>query len=164
MEIKIIVALILSSLLFSIGDICQNKSVPISGPAGTFIITEFLIILFCLILMIILYFNKNKLGPLFLPNKKEILKSLKFCFLNSFTIFVSIILINLSFFYNSHLKNPVNLGVLTGILSTSFIFTILLNVLVNLYEKKPINIPNIEIIGCVLILAGVLCICSSTKK
>ena len=163
MNSSIIISLIIASFFLSVSDIFRNKSVPISGPIGTLISTEVILVFLLFILLIILYFYNNKLGPLFIPKISDIVNSFKFNFFSSLGLFLALILINISFYYNSKLKEPVNIGILITILSLSFIFTILIDIIDNLYKNNPISITKSEGIGCIFIIIGILLI-GNVKK
>ena len=57
---------------------------------------------------------------------------------------------------NNKLKNPINIGILGGILTLQFVFTFAIDILIKTYQKKQIIINPLEITGMVLILFGVI--------
>ena len=164
MNSSIILSLAIASFFLAVSDIFRNKSVPISGPIGTLISTEVILVVLLVILLIILHFYNNKLGPLYIPKISDIFNSFKFNFFSSLVLFLGLILINVSFYYNSKLKEPVNIGILTTILSLSFIFTIIIDLINNLYENKSISITTNEVIGCLFIIIGILIIGNIKKN
>ena len=164
MNINIILSLVIASFFLALSDIFRNKSVPISGPIGTLISTEIILVVLLLTLLIILHFYNNKLGPLYIPKISDIFTSFKFNFFSSLGLFLGLILINISFYYNSKLKEPVNIGILTTVLSLSFIFTFIIDILDNLIEKKPIIVYKSELIGCLFIILGILIIGNIKKE
>ena len=65
--------------------------------------------------------------------------------------------------YNNNSKNPVNIGILSGILAINFIVTLFVDIIYKLYKKEKLTITIWEILGCVLIISGILMI-SLIKK
>ena len=57
---------------------------------------------------------------------------------------------------NSELSKPLNIGIFSSILSLSFVFTFFINIAVNLYQKKPLNINIWQIISLLFIITGVV--------
>ena len=96
MNTTIILSLVIASFFLALSDIFRNKSVPISGPIGTLISTEVILVFLLFILLIILYFYNNKLGPLFIPKISDIVNSFKFNFFSSLGLFLALILNNIS--------------------------------------------------------------------
>ena len=69
-----------------------------------------------------------------------------------------IILLGISFNINRKSKNPINLGILTSILSANFIFTIIIEEIINYIQKKPLQIKFGQIIGIIAIIFGIITI------
>lgn len=164
MNIYIILSLIIASLCIAISDIYKNKSVAISGPMGTLLFTETTLVVLSLFLIIFLVISNKNIGPLYIPTSKNIFSSLKYNFISAIGLFIGLLLINIAFYYNNHSTQPLNLGILTAILSFSFIFTIIINIIHNYIDKKPVIIPILEIIGCLSIILGVICITYSQNR
>ena len=124
----IILSLIIASLYIAISDIYRNKSVVISRPMGTLLFTETTLAVLSLVLFIFLVISNKNVGPLYIPTSKNIFSSFKYNFISATGLFIGLLLINIAFYYNNHSTQPLNLGILTAILSLSFIFTIIINI------------------------------------
>lgn len=67
-----------------------------------------------------------------------------------------------AFKMNSELKQSINVGILSAILALYFIVTIFADVFLKMWKKERVHITMPQIIGCVLIVAGIIVI--STQK
>ena len=85
-----------------------------------------------------------------------------------FALLASLGLVFSNYFYlsafkmNSELKPPINVGILSAILALYFIVTIFADVFLKMWKKEHVHITMPQIIGCVLIVAGIIVI--STQK
>ena len=59
---------------------------------------------------------------------------------------------------NSELKPPINVGILSAILALYFIVTIVADIFLKMWKKERVHITTKQIIGCILIIAGIITI------
>lgn len=59
---------------------------------------------------------------------------------------------------NKKLPQPINVGILCSIVALYFIITIISDIIYRFIRKQPISISHFEIIGCILIMRGILTI------
>lgn len=156
--------MIIAAFFFALSDNIRFYSVNIMGPLGNLLSIEIIVVILLIPLCIFLYFNNSKIGPLYLPNKSDILKTLTTNFFSAFSLVLSLLLLNISFYINSKSRTPVNIGILTSILSLGFLFSIIINIIINVYKKIPNNINKYEIFGCLLIIVGVIVIATAKTK
>ena len=154
MNLIVLLSIIISSLFFSLTDIFQNKSTKYLGPFGSSIITYCIVVLILFIIFIILYFYKKPIGPLYIPKFTN--EGIQYCIYEGIFYVVALLLLGISFYYNDKSKIPINLGILTAILSTSFIFTIIIEEIVNFIQKKPLQFKLAQIIGVITIIIGIV--------
>ena len=147
---------IASSLFLSLSDIFQNKSTKYLGPFGSNIITKSFSVIILFLIYLILFVYKKPIGPLFLPkiNKEGII----FCIYDSISYVLGLLFLGILFYYNDKSKKPINLGILTAIISLSFIFTIIIDVIVDVIQKKPYKINTPQIFGAISIIIGIITI------
>ena len=56
---------------------------------------------------------------------------------------------------NVTLKNPINVGILGGIFTSSFIFSYIIDIIIKKYHNESIKINRLEIISILIILSGI---------
>lgn len=66
-----------------------------------------------------------------------------------------------AFKMNSELKPPINVGILSAILALYFIVTIFADIFLKMWKKERVHITMPQIIGCVLIVSGIIVISTS---
>ena len=153
----IYILILLSSVAFGIGEFIKSLQVSVLNPWSLKLYTIMYTLIFILIYLFL--FDKDILNNLVkdymsltLPmNLSIIVVSLLISVIASQTI-------SFAFRENSKLKHPINVGILSSVLSLTFIITILCNIGYNIYMKKPINIDISEIVGCLCITLGVIII------
>ena len=59
---------------------------------------------------------------------------------------------------NSELKTPINVGILSAVLALYFIVTIVADIFLKMWKRERVHITTKQIIGCVLIIAGIITI------
>ena len=156
MNYILLIVAIASSLFLSLSDIFQNKSTKYLGPFGSNIITNSFSVIILFLIYLILFVYKKPIGPLFLPkiNKDGII----FCIYDAISYVLGLLFLGILFYYNDKSKKPINLGILTAIISLSFIFTIIIDAIVDVIEKKPYKIKIPQIFGAISIIIGVITI------
>ena len=154
MNILILLSIIFSSLFLSLSDIFQNKSTKLLGAFGSNIITKCISVIILFIILIFLFFYKKSLGPLFLPKINS--EGFKYCIYDGIFYVFGLLLLGIGFYYNDKSKTPINLGILTAILSINFIFTIIIDEIINFIEKKPMKVKLAQIIGIITITIGII--------
>lgn len=150
----ILFSLILCSFFFSLSDIFQNYSTKNLGSFGSSFITKIFGAMFLVIIFIILYLFKKPAGPLFLPTQWNKV-GIKYAIYDGVVYTLGLLLLGISFYYNSKIEKPLNLGILTSIVSFSFVFTIIIDMFINFIQKKPINFSIWHSLGILLIITGV---------
>lgn len=158
MNILILFSIIFSSLFISLSDIIQNKSTKLLGAFGSNIITTCISVLILIIILIFLFFYKKPFGPLFLPkmSSEGFNEGFKYCIYDGIFYVFALLLLGISFYYNDKSKTPINLGILTSILSINFIFTIIIDEIINFIQKKPMKVKFAQIIGVITIIIGII--------
>ena len=79
-----------------------------------------------------------------------------------FIIVTAITVVGITYFImeayslNSTLKQPINVGILGGVLTLQFVFAFIIDILVKLYFKEKINIDKLEVGGLLLVISGVV--------
>ena len=85
------------------------------------------------------------------------------------TAITGIIMVVSNYYYltgfkmNSELKTPINVGILSAILALYFIVTIVADIFLKMWKRERVHITSKQIIGCVLIIAGIIIISTSTE-
>ena len=156
--------MIIASFFFALSDNIRADSINIIGPLASLLSIEIIIVILLLPLCIFLYLNNSNIGPLYIPNKGYILKTLTNNFFAAFCLVISLLLLNMAFYINKKSRIPINIGILTSILSLGFLFSIIINIINNVYKKIPNNISKYEIFGSLLIIGGVIVIAMSKTK
>lgn len=124
------------------------------GPFGSNIITKGISVAILFIILIILFLHKKPLGPLYIPKLNT--KGIKYCIYDGIFYVAALLLLGISFYYNDKLDSPINLGILTSIISLSFIFTILIDTIVDYIYKKPLKLKVEQLIGAIFIIIGII--------
>ena len=154
MHNSIFIYLIICSFFFSLSDAFQNYSTKKLGSFGSSFITKIFGAMFLIIIFIILYFVRKPAGPLFIPTQWNKV-GIRYAIYDGIVYTLGLILLGISFYYNSKLDKPYNLGILTSIISFSFIFTIIIDMFINFIQKKPINFTFWHGLGISFIIIGV---------
>lgn len=84
------------------------------------------------------------------------MKQIIFIIITAIPLVATTYFIMISYSLNATLKQPINIGILGGILTLQFVFAFIIDILVKLYFKEPININKYEIIGLLLVVSGVV--------
>ena len=153
MNYILLIIAIVCSLFFSLSDIFQNKSTKYLGPFGSNIITKSFSVGLLFLIFLVLWIYKKPIGPLFIPkiNREGII----FCIYDAIFYVLALLLLGILFYYNDKSSTPINLGILTAILSLSFIFTIIIDAIVDVIEKRPYKIKVPQIFGAIFIIIGI---------
>ena len=155
--------MIFASFIFGIGEFFNSLQASAANPWSLKIYVAIYTLIFSLIFLIL--FKKDIFYNLINEYKSLSLRMhLLIIATTIMTYIVGVLIVRYAFRENSTLKNPTNAGVLTSVLSMSFIFTIIINELYNLYYKKPINLSLNKIVGCIFIIIGILIIVLFTSE
>ena len=79
-----------------------------------------------------------------------------------FIIVTAITIVGVTYFImeayslNSTLKQPINVGILGGVLTLQFVFAFIIDILVKLYFKEKIHIDKLEVGGLLLVISVVV--------
>ena len=161
--LHIIIKLVLASILFGISTFINSQLAPIMDKwtyrLTTSLYTVTISILYLLIAnrSILTDYFKN-LGSL------TIQQNILFAVQVIAQSIIGLLLIAIAYKENSLLSKPINIGILSSILSLSFVITFIINIIFNLYHKKPLNINKGEMIGSLIIVIGILTIAFTTEK
>ncbi len=112
----------------------QNYSTKNLGSFGSSLITKIFGAMFLIIIFIILYLVNKPAGPLFLPTQWNKI-GIRYALYDGIVYTLGLILLGISFYYNSKSNKPYNLGILTYIISFSFVFTIIIDMVINFIQK-----------------------------
>lgn len=155
MQIIIFLCLLLCSILFSLSDLLQSKSTNYNGTFGNILVSKLLGAILVSTILLILYFIKKPLGPLYLPSEWNY-SGIIYGILDGLSATLGLFCLGFAFYYNSKLENPVNVGILTSILSLGFVFTIIMDIIINVINKKPIHFSVSQGLGLSFIIAGIV--------
>jgi uncharacterized membrane protein len=147
---------ILSSIFFGISNILRNYTQKFIGPLNSNIITNLWVSFFWFITFLIIYFNKINYGPIHISNINK--SGIIFSLFDGISILLGIFLSSLAFYYNYKSKKPLNLGILTSVIAFNFIVTFIINFGINIYSNKNNSIKYQQLIGLLLIIAGIIII------
>ena len=84
------------------------------------------------------------------------MKQIIFIITTAITIVATTYFVIQAYSLNTTLKQPINVGILGGIFTLQFVFGFIIDILVKLYFKEPVNINKYEIIGLLLVASDVV--------
>ena len=149
-EIDIYIYILISGIFYGICDFFRALGARYIN-SGLLIVLQ---LLFSTIISFIFYYFYDK--SIFIKFNKLNLMQLVIILLISITQIGFIYFFTLGNKINSSLKPPINIGILSSIVALYFIIVIICNIIYNLIKKEKIQITKNEIIGCILIIVGII--------
>lgn len=152
MTIIIYLLIIISGISYGICEFLRAISVEYLDPS-LFTILSFLLSTI-IALIFYLFYDNNLIKNLTKINIKHIL----------IVIFAAITQFGFLYFFlsgmnlNNKLPQPINVGILSSIVALYFIITIISDIIYRSIRKQSISISNYQIIGCILIIGGIITI------
>ena len=151
-ELIIYTLIVLCSLTFAGNEVIKNYALldlPIS-------IYNFSYMIISSIFIIIYWVYQDKKNMTFASILKLNKTQIMYIIITSILLTMTSLFITESYNKNVTLKSPINVGILGGIFTSSFIFSYIIDIFVKKYHNEPVQINRLEIISLLIILSGIV--------
>jgi hypothetical protein len=150
-ELIIYTAIILSALAFAGNEVIKNYAL-LHLPISTY---NFSYMTIATIILIIYWIYQDKKNLSFASILKLNTTQLMYIITNGILMTLVSLFIIEAYNKNITLKNPINVGILGGIFTSSFIFSYIIDIIIKKYHNESVQINRLEIISLLIIVSGI---------